>query len=85
MSSGECGRPCASCKQYGLEMSGVPCESCLIDWCMRCELNSPATYYTLMKKGEDPLDKPDVYVCEKCFKKGRWRKRWTDPEYLLAK
>jgi len=52
---------------------------------MKCELSSPIAYYSLLLPGEDPLEARDVYICDKCVKKDKWRKRFTDPKYFLAK
>lgn len=85
MSSPSPVRPCGLCKKSDVVMSGVPCESCFTDWCMACEMRSPANYYTVLMPGEDPLDSEERWLCDKCVKKEKWRKRWTDPRYFLQK
>jgi len=52
---------------------------------MACEMRSPANYYTVLMPGEDPLDSEERWLCDKCVKKEKWRKRWTDPRYFLQK
>ena len=55
-------------------MDGTQCLTCKGGWCFTHELNAPIHWYDFILPGQTIFDCKDVWLCDKCVKKDKWKK-----------